>query len=146
MKNVRYLLRFVIALPWYRGEWKFYRPASRRYVISPPLYKYKIMSLFIDIYESNNFHNLIKHLKMYKNVYVSCDPQNSATSFKIVSISNGSLLFSFDRHINSVMYESKKFLSIPLRVLLPHLAEPHILSTFCELGSTKLYIDGLWLT
>ena len=43
---------------------------------------------------------------MYKNIYAFLDLQNSATSFKMFS--NESLLFSFDRHINSAMYESKK--------------------------------------
>lgn len=40
---------------------------------------------------------------MNKNVCGFRDSQNSGTSFKVVS--NGSLLFSFDHHINSTMYE-----------------------------------------
>jgi hypothetical protein len=78
-------------------------------------------------------------LRNVKNVYAFRDSQNSATSYKIVL--NGSLLLFFDHHINSAMYESKKY--VPLRFWLPHLAEFHILSTFCawalKLGSTKLY-------
>lgn len=56
------------------------------------------------------------------------------------------LLFSFDHYINSSMYKSKKFLFVPLRFLLPLLAELRILSTFCVCSSELGSMYPSWLT
>lgn len=83
-----------------------------------------------------------------KNVYAFRNSQNSITSFKKIVL-NGSLLFTFNYHMNSTLYELKKFICFSTFFVVPFSRTPHILSTFCvwvsELGSTKLYPWLSWL-